>query len=202
MITSQTIIFACWIIFLGYWLINWTRVKPSKSNPVSFFKIRLIGAAIIIAAIFLSKKFGITFNLPPYCHRSLIGCYFFQPQSSPEILQVLGDVLSVIGLAIAIAARTTLGSNWSSTIDIKQGHELITRGIYRHIRHPIYSGVLLMLLGTVLVFPSIPETVTFLVITGFFTYRIKREEALMTETFPKEYPEYMKKTKRLIPFVW
>jgi protein-S-isoprenylcysteine O-methyltransferase len=115
--------------------------------------------------------------------------------------QIISMVLAVAGLAIAIVARTTLADNWSATIDVKQGHELITRGIYHYIRNPIYSGMLLMILATILAFPSRGGLAILLVAAAIFWFRIKTEEALMTKTFPDEYPAYKRRTKALIPFI-
>jgi protein-S-isoprenylcysteine O-methyltransferase Ste14 len=83
---------------------------------------------------------------------------------------------------------------------LKQGHELVTTGPYAYVRHPIYSGVLLAMFGSVLVMSLLWLVV--LLLNGLqFIYAARREEQLMLKTFPNEYADYMKRTKMIIPFV-
>jgi len=94
-----------------------------------------------------------------------------------------------------------LGSNWSADPSIKEGHELIERGPYRLVRHPIYSGFLLALAGTGLG----SGRVMHLYIVGIslmgMCLKLRIEESLMLRQFPQAYREYMRRTKALIPFV-
>ena len=84
---------------------------------------------------------------------------------------------------------------------MKEHHELVTTGPYAYVRHPIYTGIMLATLGTALV-GTIFGIVMFIVICVIFALRIGKEEKLMLELFPRQYPEYQKRTKRLVPFVW
>jgi len=116
-------------------------------------------------------------------------------------IQVLGVIMAISGLMIALVARYTLDGNWSSNIDIKKEHELKTDGIYSYSRHPIYTGISFLVFGTFLVYQSLGTLVVFTIVILFFCYKIRREEALLIEYFPKAYTAYKKRTKALIPFI-
>ncbi len=106
------------------------------------------------------------------------------------------------GLILAIFARRTLASNWSGMVALKKGHELITTGPYHYVRHPIYTGMLLMILGTALSIGTLGACIGFLIILFGSLLKLKQEEALLTEHFAQEYLLYKQHTKRLIPFLW
>jgi protein-S-isoprenylcysteine O-methyltransferase len=86
-------------------------------------------------------------------------------------------------------------------MSLKTGHELVTTGPYRLVRHPIYAGILTAVLGSTLVAGGF-WLVLFLVAAPFFVYSAKTEERLMMQQFPETYPDYKKRTYALIPFVW
>lgn len=117
-----------------------------------------------------------------------------------QALRVLGVVLLGAGLAIAVWARVFLGRNWGMPMTQKQEPELVTRGPYRFVRHPIYSGLLLAGLGTVLA-----NNLYWLTVWGvmaiYFIYAARTEERLLMATFPSAYPSYQARTKMLIPLI-
>jgi protein-S-isoprenylcysteine O-methyltransferase Ste14 len=105
------------------------------------------------------------------------------------------------GLALAIWARIYLGRNWGMPMTQKEDPELVTSGPYSYIRHPIYTGILLAIVGSVIAGGDF--WLVFLVITApYFIYSAVMEERLMMKQFPKVYPSYKSKTKMLIPFVF
>jgi protein-S-isoprenylcysteine O-methyltransferase Ste14 len=114
----------------------------------------------------------------------------------------LGLGLTILGFAIAIWARVMLGGNWSATVTVKKDHELVRNGPYALVRHPIYSGALLALLGTAMVFHGIRGLLAFAVALLALRLKSLREEVFMTEQFGAEYTNYMKEVKALVPFVW
>jgi protein-S-isoprenylcysteine O-methyltransferase len=119
----------------------------------------------------------------------------------PLALNWIAAILVVLGILFAIWARINLGRNWSSTPSIKENHKLVTSGPYRFVRHPIYTGILLAAFGTALTGTSF-GIILFLIALIIFSLRIPKEEKIMLELFPNEYPSYQRRTKRLIPFVW
>jgi protein-S-isoprenylcysteine O-methyltransferase Ste14 len=103
-------------------------------------------------------------------------------------------------LGLAIWARVILGRNWGMPMTQRAEPELVTAGPYSLIRHPIYTGILLGMLGTALVTNLIGLGIT-LIVGVFFVYAARTEERNLIETFPAAYPEYRSHTKMLIPFV-
>jgi len=105
-----------------------------------------------------------------------------------------------IGLAFAVWARRHIGKNWGMPMTSKEHPELVTTGPYALVRHPIYSGILLALLGSSLT-TGVFDLALLVIFGVYFLYCAYVEEALMSKEFPDRYPEYKKRTKFLIPFV-
>ncbi|HLO17219.1 MAG TPA: isoprenylcysteine carboxylmethyltransferase family protein [Anaerolineales bacterium] len=195
MITTQPVIAACWIIFILYWFISGRSVKSIQEtrgwlggNWYSIFY--LIGSLFIGNFGFL-RKLGIPTDrlaillLPPTI-----------------VLNIIVILLLVVGLMIAIVARRTLAGNWSGAVALKKDHELITTGFYHYVRHPIYTGMLIMILGTALSFATLGACIGFLIILFGVLLKLNQEEALLAEHFAQEYLSYKKHTRVLIPFLW
>jgi protein-S-isoprenylcysteine O-methyltransferase Ste14 len=103
---------------------------------------------------------------------------------------------------VALWARAVLGRNWSGAIVLKEHHELIDRGPYAFVRHPIYAGVLLMVLGVVTVSGTWAGVILFATMVAGLIVKARREERLLTKHFPEVYPLYRARVRsRLIPFV-
>jgi protein-S-isoprenylcysteine O-methyltransferase Ste14 len=113
---------------------------------------------------------------------------------------IVGAVLFLLGIALAVWARVILGRNWGMPMTQRAEPELITAGPYNVVRHPIYSGILLGMLGTSLAISLIGLGIT-LILGIFFTYSATVEERNLTATFPSAYPAYRARTKMLIPFL-
>jgi protein-S-isoprenylcysteine O-methyltransferase Ste14 len=110
-------------------------------------------------------------------------------------------VMTAIGIGLAIWARVFLGRNWSPRPAVKEHHELVTTGPHAFVRHPIYTGILVAAFGTALT-GAVFGTAVFIFASIIFLSRIGKEEKIMLELFPNEYPAYQARTKRLVPFVW
>jgi protein-S-isoprenylcysteine O-methyltransferase Ste14 len=116
---------------------------------------------------------------------------------------IVGIACLVAGLWLLYRSHADLGTNWSVTLEVRENHRLITDGVYRSIRHPMYTAFFLYSLGQALVLPNWVAGPSYLVSFGFlFAFRIRAEERMMLETFGDEYTSYMAKTKRLVPYFW
>jgi protein-S-isoprenylcysteine O-methyltransferase Ste14 len=114
-----------------------------------------------------------------------------------------GVVLYAAGLWLFHRSHADLGEFWSITLEVREKHRLVTEGVYRRIRHPMYSALFLYSLGQALVVPNWLAGPSYGVAFGLlFALRIRAEERMMRETFPGEYEAYAARTKRLVPGVW
>ena len=109
-------------------------------------------------------------------------------------------LLVAIGLGFAIVARVWLGTNWSASVVVKQDHELIQNGPYRLVRHPIYTGVLLAILGTAVAIGEWRCLIALALIAFGFVTKLGSEERVMTEQFGDAYRRYQAEVPALIPF--
>ncbi|HWE58233.1 MAG TPA: isoprenylcysteine carboxylmethyltransferase family protein [Solirubrobacteraceae bacterium] len=116
------------------------------------------------------------------------------------LVAAIGAVLFAAGIALAVWARAILGRNWGMPMTQRAEPELVTAGPYGLIRHPIYSGILLGMVGTSLATNLIGLGIT-LVLGIFFVYSAIVEERNLTATFPSAYPAYRERTKMLIPYL-
>jgi protein-S-isoprenylcysteine O-methyltransferase Ste14 len=112
-----------------------------------------------------------------------------------------GLALTVIGCGFAIWARLLLGRNWSGTVTVKEDHQLMRTGPYAIVRHPIYSGGLLALLGTALVLGELRGFAGLVLTFVGWSMKLRLEEAFMVERFGDEYVRYRREVGALIPFV-
>lgn len=114
----------------------------------------------------------------------------------------VGLVLTWGGLAFSVWARLYLGSNWSASVQIKQGHELVRSGPYRFVRHPIYTGMLSAFLGCALAMDQWRGVLAFVIVLAGFIYKLRLEERWMLETFGDAYRDYRQHSRALIPFLY
>ncbi len=174
-----------WSVFLLVWLIGWLLTKRTQERAP--FTTRLAyGVPITFGSYLIFAKNPALTRLP----RLL-------PEGMP--FETLALVLTVSGLAVAIWARFYLGKNWSGAVTIKVGHELIRRGPYRWVRHPIYSGLLLALLGTALRRGRVVDLFAVPLFALGFWIKIRQEERFMRKTFGEQYTEYGQSTGALVP---
>ena len=114
-----------------------------------------------------------------------------------------GIVIFVFGLWIFRRSHKDLGRNWSVTLEIREKHKLVTRGLYRFIRHPMYASFLLIALAQAFLLPNWVAGLSGLVgLAVLFFMRVNVEERMMADTFGEEYRVYSGKTKRIIPYIY
>jgi protein-S-isoprenylcysteine O-methyltransferase Ste14 len=113
----------------------------------------------------------------------------------------LGLMLFAVGLGFAVWARVHIGRNWGAPMTQKEDPELVTSGPYRLVRHPIYSGILVAMLGTAVALDW--RWLTAMALAGiYFGYAAIVEERLLAKQFPDTYPAYRRSTKMLVPFIY
>jgi len=114
-----------------------------------------------------------------------------------------GVACLAIGLWLFYRSHADLGTNWSITLEVREGHRLVTQGVYHRVRHPMYSALLLYSLGQALVIPNwvagLSNLVAFVILLAL---RVGPEERMMAQQFGNEYAQYAARTSRLIPHVW
>ena len=117
-------------------------------------------------------------------------------------MNVVGALIFIIGLVITVNAQMTLKRNYSGMLRIREGHQLITHGIYKYVRHPVYTGTLLRTFAIPIYTTSLLGFLFALVGIPLFIYRIGVEEQMLIEEFSDEYLEYTKATRKLFPYVY
>jgi protein-S-isoprenylcysteine O-methyltransferase Ste14 len=176
-----------WVVWLVYWTAMAFTAKRTieRSNGIWY---RLIFAAGLIGLI----------SLNPLSSKLALNSHLWQTTTA---LGVLTDCIVLAGFAFTVWARITLGRNWSGDVAFKQDHELIESGPYSLVRHPIYTGLILMALGTAINYGQAIGFVLFVVLCIGAWLKFRQEEQLMIKHFPEDYAEYKQRVHALIPFV-
>ena len=116
--------------------------------------------------------------------------------------RIAGLALVVTGFIILLVGAGTLGRSHSSTLVIRENHRLITHGIYRFTRHPIYLGVIMVCIGLPVYASSWVGVLIMSALIPLFLYRIRLEEKLLSEEYGDAYRTYVEATRKLIPFIY
>jgi protein-S-isoprenylcysteine O-methyltransferase Ste14 len=119
-----------------------------------------------------------------------------------DSVAAVGLLLTLLGLAFAVWARVQLGRNWSGAVTLKEDHQLIRRGPYAVVRHPIYTGLLLGILGMALIIGEVRGLLGFIILFVAFRLKCRTEEAFMRQQFGEQYSQYQHDVKALIPFIY
>ena len=177
------LIYAFWVLLIAYLTVSAIGVKQEPQGHL----LQSLGLLLAIIAAFLLPYLPIFHFLN------------FAPVNA--VANSIGVILCAAGMSFLVWARQRLGGNWSQTVSVKVGHELVTSGPYRYLRHPMYAGGFIACIGSAIVGGG--AWIFLLVILGaVFIWRVGAEDKLMERQFPNEYPDYKKRTKALIPFVW
>ncbi|HEY2103782.1 MAG TPA: isoprenylcysteine carboxylmethyltransferase family protein [Chthoniobacterales bacterium] len=185
---ALNVISFCWMLFAVVWLLAAFATKQTVYRESRLQRLRYI-IPLLLAWFLLAKGHRLT---DPLNYRVI---------PHVDALAWIGAMLCIAGLAFCIWARFTLGRNWSGVVTFKGGHELITRGPYAFVRHPIYTGLLTMFVATVIVLGHVAGIISIPFVLVSFWIKLRYEEKLMLEKFPNEYAAYQRRVKRLIPFI-
>jgi protein-S-isoprenylcysteine O-methyltransferase Ste14 len=158
-----------------------------------------------------SRSFNLTQRLVFFCGLYLL----FAPPIAPMLpvlntplftvslpIAITGLVMVSAGVAFSIWARFTLGTSWSAQPSIRQDHELILRGPYRLVRHPIYTGILTAMLGSAIQLGLLRSLLGFIACAAGLLIKLAVEEQLMVQQFGNRYLEYRTHVRRLVPFLY
>jgi protein-S-isoprenylcysteine O-methyltransferase Ste14 len=127
----------------------------------------------------------------------------FASYGPQPVLFVLGIVTAIGALVMFWLTHKALGAMWSVSLQLKEKHRLVTTGIYRYLRHPMYSAFWLMAIAQALLLSNWIAGLAGIVGFGtLFLLRVGEEERMMEEAFGEEYRVYSASTKRIIPFVY
>jgi protein-S-isoprenylcysteine O-methyltransferase Ste14 len=177
----DVVIVAGWVAFWIYWLAAAVGVKAGRTRSMPFVGLR---AGVLLVVLVLIR----------------VGVFKGHSTATDPWLGAIGLTIFLLGLCLAVWARLYLGRNWGMPMTQKERPELVTTGPYRHIRHPIYTGILLGMIGTTIALS--PYWLVGVIATGaYFVYSAFAEERFMASHFPDTYPAYKRSTKMLVPFV-
>ena len=177
----------CWLLLAQF------NKKASRSTPVwAGWRLRLV----IMVAVFILVRFRrhTVVSFVASFKRTL-------PFHAGITEQWLGVGLCLAGFGFAVWARVHIGRNWGMPMSLREGHELVTSGPYAYVRHPIYSGLTLAMIGSALAL-NLLWLLVFALYFAYFLLSARSEEATMLAQFPDAYPAYRRRTKMLIPFVF
>ncbi len=184
-------IVGCWAVFALVWIMTsfFAKETTRRQSPrdLFFYWLPLVVGAWLI------------FNGFSRAHYPWGLGMYLTPGSAP--FAWLGFLIVLVGLMLALWARFTLGRNWSSTVVVKQNHELVTSGPYAYVRHPIYTAFILMFLGSALWLGTLAALIGVVLVVVSCWIKLLQEETFMRAQFPEAYPAYERRVKRLIPFV-
>jgi protein-S-isoprenylcysteine O-methyltransferase Ste14 len=150
---------------------------------------------LLAATLYIGRGIAALWLLTPWLDRFSLGA------AAP--VRLVGVGLALLGIVLLAWVHKTLGDNWSPSLEIRRGHELVERGPYALVRHPMYTAIGCALLGyailsgNALVLFASPVPFAILVVS-----RLSSEEALLRERFGDDYLAYARRTKRLLPFVF
>lgn len=176
-----------WVLFSVYWTIAARNSAPTKSaeSPVSTY----FHQAVLSAALML------LFAPVP----GLTG--WFLPQRF-HFLVAAGVAVQVGFIMLAVWARRHLGRNWSAEVRVGEGHQLVRTGPYAYLRHPIYTAMLGMFLGTAIASSQYHALFGLAVLVAAYLRKTRLEEQIMTQTFGDEYDAYRRETRALVPLLF
>jgi len=177
-----------WLAWLAYWWLSARSAKAAAKTESGWSQLAYSLPIWLSAWLMLGRGVPTEF-----LNRNIV-------PPRPELL-IAGTVLVVAGLGFAIWARRHLGTNWSAPVSVKEDHELVTSGPYRFVRHPIYSGILLALLGTALAVGRTRGAIALVLAFAGFWQKLVLEERWMVETFGSAYTQYQTEVVALIPYV-
>jgi protein-S-isoprenylcysteine O-methyltransferase Ste14 len=182
-----TVIHYFWVAVIVLWNISAFMVKQTEHSR---------SEATARGAVWIVSLAWVLLFIPAFASLG----WRFVPSNTATVSS--GLALTVLGFALAVWARFTIGRNWSAMVTVTKDHQLVRQGPYRIVRHPIYAGFMLATLGTAVAHGTMQGLVAFAMVVLAWGYKSRIEESLMLERFGVEYEQYRREVKALLPLVW
>lgn len=186
---AHLVIASSWLTFLVIWLVGAFTTKQSVK--------KYAGPGRVIQIVLMLAAYILLFD-----SQTAVGFLDWGFVSRSPAATWTGLALTIGGLAFAVWARIFIGRNWSSAITVKENHQLVRTGPYAIVRHPIYAGLLMAMLGTAIVISEVRGLVAVALAGISFHMKSAVEEQFMTDQFGTEYGEYKRRVKTVVPFIW
>jgi protein-S-isoprenylcysteine O-methyltransferase Ste14 len=175
-----------WAIWALWWLAMSFFSKSTKRRESVAQRIEHLVPAILGFMLIFRQGFG--------------GSWLSQSiWPAHPVLLILCVTVTILGLLFAVWARLILGSNWSGTVTIKTNHQLIRRGPYRSIRHPIYTGMLAALLATAMIQGLLSGMIGFAFVLLALYRKARREESFLSQEFGEGFVQHRQHTGMFLP---
>jgi protein-S-isoprenylcysteine O-methyltransferase Ste14 len=190
--TIAKIFFVCCVV--GWWLIRFPHERKVRKNAIKTDqrdKTELLLLGISLTGLGIIPIIYVFTGFPAFANRSFI-----------PALAWLGVAAGLFSLWLFWRTHKDLGRNWSVSLEVRDKHELITGGVYRYVRHPMYSAFFLWALAQFLLLPNWVAALSGVVGFGtLYLFRVGREEKLMLDAFGEQYRAYMERTARIVPWI-
>ena len=162
------------------------EVRQRRKGPTERMLLALVGLAFLLTLLWVATPVLQAADYRPHCAALVAGLLAY-----------------AAGLALLFRSHRDLAEQWSITLELKEGHALVTRGVYRRLRHPMYLALLLYGVGQALVLPNfVAGPAYFLATAALVALRLGPEERMMSDAFGAAYADYVARTRRLIPGLW
>jgi protein-S-isoprenylcysteine O-methyltransferase Ste14 len=184
------------IYIAGYWIANFVirapYIKAHRRIPIRANCKTLLDTVLFVAVSAGASLIALVYVFTPL--------FAFADYRIPLSIGVLGVAVLLAGDWLFWRAHKDLGTNWSPTLEIREGHTLVAQGIYRRIRHPMYASIWLLLIAQAMILPNYIAGFSGLVpFAVLYFVRVTREEQMMSAAFGSAYEEHRSNTGRLFP---
>ncbi|MFW9768412.1 MAG: methyltransferase family protein [Candidatus Thorarchaeota archaeon] len=168
-------------------------IRPATPLEDADTTTKLVGILLLLHPFFLIILF----------YENLFLTSIYLPILDVPVISYIGIIVYIVGGILVLRSRTQLGRYGDGTTKLKEDHQLLTEGIYNHIRHPLYAGGMIGRIGLGLSFRGYLGTILYILIYFLiFRKRMEIEEQSLLSEFGEEYEEYMKRTKRFFPYIY